>query len=98
MAHDDTAQPDSTAARVALWRALHVQRDAAPPVFDDEIGMQLLAPEDGWQRRPDMDPASGNSAKVANNCLLRCADGKVVEQTGVWDSLSLMRQINADLS
>jgi steroid delta-isomerase-like uncharacterized protein len=42
-------------------------------------------------------PASGNFVRVANNCFFRFADGKLVEQKGVWDSLSLMRQINADL-
>ncbi|MBR8397998.1 class I SAM-dependent methyltransferase [Burkholderia cenocepacia] len=48
--------PDSTAARVALWRALHVELDAPPHVLTDEIGLQLLAPEPGWQQRGDMDP------------------------------------------
>ena len=43
-------------------------------------------------------PASGNFVRVANNCFFRFANGKLVEQKGVWDSLSLMRQINADLS
>jgi methyltransferase (TIGR00027 family) len=47
--------PEDTAARVALWRALHVHIDAAPPVFIDEVGLRLVAPEDGWQHRPDMD-------------------------------------------
>lgn len=42
-------------------------------------------------------PASGNSVRVANACFFRFAGGKLVEQQGVWDSLSLMRQINADL-
>ncbi|HEX3482154.1 MAG TPA: class I SAM-dependent methyltransferase [Kofleriaceae bacterium] len=46
--------PDSTAVRVALWRALHVQVDPPPHVFEDEIGLRLAAPEDGWQNRPDM--------------------------------------------
>jgi steroid delta-isomerase-like uncharacterized protein len=41
-------------------------------------------------------PASGNFVKVANVCFFRFADGKLVEQKGVWDSLSLMRQINGD--
>ncbi|MDR8047473.1 class I SAM-dependent methyltransferase [Burkholderia cenocepacia] len=48
--------PDSTAARVALWRALHVELDAPPHVLTDEIGLQLLAPAPGWQQRGDMDP------------------------------------------
>jgi len=41
---------------VALWRALHVEVDAAPHVIDDEIGIKLVAPEDGWRERPDMNP------------------------------------------
>jgi hypothetical protein len=51
-----TAIPDSTAVRVALWRAMHVQVDSPPHVLEDEIGLRLVAPEDGWRRRPDMDP------------------------------------------
>jgi methyltransferase (TIGR00027 family) len=49
-------EPESTAARTALWRALHVQRDAEPHVFADEIGLRLLAPDADWRERPDMDP------------------------------------------
>ncbi len=58
MASDDrqAKAPDSTAARVALWRALHMQVDPPPHVIDDQIGLQLVAPEDGWRQRPDMDP------------------------------------------
>jgi hypothetical protein len=48
--------PDSTAVRVALWQALHVQIDSPPHVLEDEIGLQLAAPDEGWRRRPDMDP------------------------------------------
>ena len=47
-------EPDNTAVRTALWRALHVQADAEPHVFEDEIGLRLVAPADGWQQRPDM--------------------------------------------
>jgi methyltransferase (TIGR00027 family) len=47
--------PDSTAVRVALWRALHVQSDPPPHVLDDEIGLKLAAPDDDWRGRPDMD-------------------------------------------
>ncbi len=50
------AQPDSTAARVALWRALHVEIDAPPHVLEDQIGLQLLAPDKDWRQRGDMDP------------------------------------------
>jgi methyltransferase (TIGR00027 family) len=50
------AAPEPTAARVALWRAMHVEVDSPPHVLEDEIGLQLVAPDDGWRRRPDMDP------------------------------------------
>lgn len=46
--------PDSTAVRVALWRALHVEADPPPHVLEDEIGLQLVAPSSGWRNRPDM--------------------------------------------
>ena len=40
--HDErTAVPDSTAVRVALWRAMHVQVDLPPHVLEDEIGLRL---------------------------------------------------------
>ena len=48
--------PDSTAVRVALWRALHAQIDPTPHVFEDEVGLRLAAPDEEWLRRPDMDP------------------------------------------
>jgi methyltransferase (TIGR00027 family) len=46
--------PDDTAVRVALWRALHVQADAPPHVFVDEVGLALAAPDEGWRDRRDM--------------------------------------------
>jgi len=50
--------PDNTAVRVALWRALHAEVDAAPHILDDTIGLSLAAPEPGWQQRGDMDPVA----------------------------------------
>ena len=46
--------PDSTAVRTALWRALHVKVDAKPYILEDVVGLELLAPPDGWMERPDM--------------------------------------------
>jgi methyltransferase (TIGR00027 family) len=48
--------PEGTAVRVALWRALHVQIDPPPHVLEDEIGLRLVDPADGWRDRPDMNP------------------------------------------
>ena len=42
--HDkQVAAPDNTAVRVALWRALHVEVDSPPHVFEDEVGLMLVA-------------------------------------------------------
>lgn len=49
-------EPDSTAVRAALWRAMHVAVDASPLVFEDEVGLELVAPDEDWRDRPDMDP------------------------------------------
>lgn len=54
--HDEIPAPDSTAVRVALWRALHMQIDPPPHVFQDEVGLRLIAPTEDWRSRPDMDP------------------------------------------
>lgn len=54
MADAKVGAPDNTAVRVALWRALHVSDDAPPHVFDDQVGLALVAPDEGWRRRPDM--------------------------------------------
>jgi methyltransferase (TIGR00027 family) len=56
MGDEQATEPESTAVRVALWRALHVETDPPPHVLEDEIGLQMVAPGDGWRARPDMDP------------------------------------------
>lgn len=48
--------PETTAARTALWRALHVAVDSPPHILVDEIGLKLLAPAKEWRRREDMEP------------------------------------------
>src|SRR5580765_8013989 len=54
--HGQVTAPDSTAVRVALWRALHVEVDSPPHVLEDAVGLTLAAPDDGWRSRPDMGP------------------------------------------
>ncbi len=48
--------PENTAVRVALWRALHLEVDDPPHVFEDDVGLKLVAPDEGWRNRPDMSP------------------------------------------
>jgi methyltransferase (TIGR00027 family) len=83
MMHDErTAAPDSTAVRVALWRAIHVQVDPPPHVLEDEIGLKLAAPDDGWRRRPDMDPHGTSLFRASIVARARFIEDLVVEQAG----------------
>ncbi len=50
----EITQPDNTAVRTALWRALHIRIDDKPYIIEDEIGFNLIKPEKDWQERPDM--------------------------------------------
>ena len=65
MADTPSAVPDSSAVRVAMWRALHVQVDAAPHVLEDEIGLKLVDPGDRWRSRPDMHPARTSRSRAS---------------------------------
>jgi len=47
-------EPDNSAVRTALWRAVHLQVDEKPYIIEDEVGLRLVAPEEGWQQRPDI--------------------------------------------
>jgi methyltransferase (TIGR00027 family) len=81
--HDDrTATADPTAVRVALWRAMHVEVDAPPHVLKDEIGLELAGPEEGWRRRPDMDPQGTSPFRASIVARARFIEDLVVEQAG----------------
>src|SRR3954470_8458132 len=56
MDDQQSPSPESTAERVALWRALHLEIDPPPHVLEDDIGLKLVAPDEGWRSRPDMSP------------------------------------------
>lgn len=76
----DNQQPDSTAVRVALWRAMHVQVDSLPHVLEDEIGLKLVSPDPNWRQRPDMHPqgTSGYRASIVGRA--RLIEDLVIEQ------------------
>lgn len=73
---------DSTAARVALWRALHVQADAPPHVLDDEIGLRLVAPDENWRQRPDMNPDFTRPFRASIVARARFIEDLLAEQAG----------------
>jgi methyltransferase (TIGR00027 family) len=72
--------PENTAARVALWRALHLEVDAKPHVFEDTIGLKLLAPEAGWRARPDMDPTFTAPFRASIVARARFVEDLLLEQ------------------
>jgi methyltransferase (TIGR00027 family) len=78
----DSTVPDSTAVRVALWRAMHVQVDPAPHVLEDEVGLRLADPADGWRERPDMDPDATRGFRAAIVARARFVEDLLVERAG----------------
>lgn len=72
--------PESTAVRVALWRALHVQLDPPPHVLADEVGLALVEPGDGWQGRPDMDPGATRRIRASMVARARLLEDLLAEQ------------------
>lgn len=82
MAEQRSPAPDSTAVRVALWRAMHVQVDPAPQVIEDEVGLKLAAPAAGWRDRPDMNPVWTRTFRASIVARARFIEDLVEEQLG----------------
>ncbi|WP_020572292.1 class I SAM-dependent methyltransferase [Parafrankia discariae] len=72
--------PDSTAVRVALWRAMHVQVDSPPHVLADEVGLRLAAPDSDWRTRPDMDPRATSGFRASIVARARLIQDLVTEK------------------
>ena len=83
MRDDRVSAPDSTAVRVALWRALHVQLDAPPHVFVDVLGLRLAAPDAGWRQRPDMDPQGTSPFRASIVARARFIEDLLDEQAAL---------------
>jgi methyltransferase (TIGR00027 family) len=77
-----TLQPDSTAVRVALWRALHVLVDAPPHVIDDQVGLQLADPDPDWRTRPDMNEYATPGVRASIVARARFVEDLLAEQAG----------------
>lgn len=75
-------EADPTAVRVALWRAIHVQVDAPPHVLEDELGLTLADPDDGWRQRPDMNPQATSRFRASIVARARFIEDLVEEQAG----------------
>lgn len=80
MNHLGKTEPDNTAVRTALWRALHLEADAKPHIIEDEIGLKLIAPPEDWQQRPDMKFTMRLRASIV--ARTRFVEDLIVEQSG----------------
>jgi methyltransferase (TIGR00027 family) len=61
---------------------LHLEVDAAPHIIEDTIGLKLVAPDEGWRNRPDMDPQFTSPFRAAIVARARFVEDLVVEQVG----------------
>jgi methyltransferase (TIGR00027 family) len=77
---DTALQPESSAARVALWRALHVELDPPPHVLDDRVGLQLVAPAADWRERPDMNEYATAGVRASIVSRARFIEDLVADQ------------------
>jgi methyltransferase (TIGR00027 family) len=78
---EEKVAPEDTALRVALWRALHVEVDPPPHVFEDVVGLRLAAPDEGWRSRPDMSPFT-RPFRASILARARFIEDLVAEQVG----------------
>jgi methyltransferase (TIGR00027 family) len=74
--------PDSTAVRVALWRALHLEADGPPHVLEDAVGLRLADPEEGWRGRGDMDPQAMRLFRASILARARFIEDLAIEEAG----------------
>lgn len=75
-------EPEPTAVRVALWRAMHVQVDARPHLLEDEVGLRLVDPDPSWRERPDMEAEFTRPFRASIVARARFVEDLVVEQRG----------------
>lgn len=81
MENKTTIEPDNTAVRTALWRALHLEVDAQPFILEDQIGLQLIDPAKGWQNRPDMHPDFTKRLRASMVARSRFIEDLIIEES-----------------
>jgi methyltransferase (TIGR00027 family) len=75
-----SAEPDSTAVRTALWRALHTEVDARPHLITDTVGLRLASPSSAWRNRGDMNPVATQAFRTSIVTRARYLDDLVTER------------------
>jgi methyltransferase (TIGR00027 family) len=60
---------------------MHIQVDPPPHVFEDEVGLKLAAPPEGWLDRPDMSPFT-RPFRASILARARFIEDRVAEEAG----------------
>ena len=58
---------------------MHVQVDPPPHVLEDEVGLRLVDPDDGWRDRGDMHPIGTRPFRASMVARARFVEDLVVE-------------------
>ncbi|MDM8177884.1 class I SAM-dependent methyltransferase [Olivibacter sp. LS-1] len=74
-------EPDNTAVRTALWRALHLEVDGKPPIIEDDLGLRLVAPDAGWRERPHMHPEFTKRLRASIVARARFIEDLIIDQS-----------------
>jgi methyltransferase (TIGR00027 family) len=61
---------------------MHVLDDPPPHVLEDEVGLRLVAPDEGWRRRPDMDLRATSPFRASIVARSRFIEDLVVQHAG----------------
>jgi methyltransferase (TIGR00027 family) len=61
---------------------MHVQIDPPPHVLEDEIGLQLAAPDEDWRERPDMDSQGTRAFRASIVARARFIEDLVTQEAG----------------
>ncbi len=59
---------------------MHVQIDSSPHVLEDELGLRLVAPDENWRQRPDMNPQWTRGYRAAIVARARYIEDLVTEK------------------
>jgi methyltransferase (TIGR00027 family) len=59
---------------------MHVLVDPPPHVLEDEIGLQLIAPDATWRDRPDMDPEATSGIRAGIVARARLVEDLIADQ------------------
>ena len=60
---------------------MHIEVDAKPSIIEDEIGLQLIAPDMDWRQRPDMHPQFTKRLRASMVARARFIEDLIIEQS-----------------